>query len=192
MINLSQPWHLDCRIEAELPEDRLVGTRFLANTLFVSVAGILLLVFLWLAYSDFSLRGYIRDWEIRMDSRQAEVNEIQQMQSEYFQESAKIDEAYALMQTPLSISEFMTALGRTRPEKVVIDIVKSGEPGTIIMLGSVLESSGPASRLLGQYVKTLLGDAQIGPYFREILVTDMKEGMPGENALKFEVTFRPR
>ena len=95
-LGLSPHWHIDYRIEAELPEDNIVGTRFLVNAACALVAGAALLFAGWLAYRGLHLRRQIEDWQQRMADNRAEVRDIERMQREYAAESAKIDQAYAL------------------------------------------------------------------------------------------------
>lgn len=101
-LALSAHWHVDCRIEAELPEDNLVGTRFLINVVCSAVAFGALLFVGWLGYLNLSLRYQIRDWEQRIKDNRAEVLDIQRMQRDYATEAAKIDQAYALVRPEFS------------------------------------------------------------------------------------------
>jgi hypothetical protein len=81
---------VDCRIEAELPEDTIVGTRFLINVVFTALALTAFLYTGWLGYVNLNLRRQIRDWELRINENRAEVRDIQRMQQEYATEAAKI------------------------------------------------------------------------------------------------------
>ncbi|MDO8541676.1 MAG: hypothetical protein Q7S40_14660 [Opitutaceae bacterium] len=184
---LNPPWHVDCRIEAELPEDNIVGTRFLVNALFTAVAAGMLLFTGWLGYYGLSLRNETQDWNKRSDGNRAEVREIQRMQGEYAAEAAKIDQAYAMIRPRFYVSGFIANIGRTRPDAMVIDIVEWSEGG-IVIRGSVRESSERATRMLGGYVEQLRGDDQIMPLFRDIRLTDLDRGGTG-GALRFEINF---
>ena len=37
-LTLDPRWHVDCRIEAELPEDKVIGKRFIIHAAFVAAA----------------------------------------------------------------------------------------------------------------------------------------------------------
>src|SRR3954471_12202089 len=113
-LALSPHWHVDCRIEAELPEDTLIGTRFLVHAIFGGVAFAALLFSGWLGYVTMSLRHEVRDWEQRIHDNNAEVLEIQRMQRDYAAEAIKIDQAHALVKPQFFISGFIANLGRTR------------------------------------------------------------------------------
>ena len=185
---LSPHWHVDCRIESELPEDNVVGTRFLINVVFTAFAAGALLFTGWLGYLNLSLRHQIRDWEQRIVENRAEMLDIQRMQRDYAVVGGKIDQAYTLVRTQLYVSGFLNHIGRTRPEQMVIDIIEWNESGVIVR-GSVREKSERATRLLGGYVEQLRRDDKVAPLFRDIGLTDVDRGSTGET-LHFEIVFR--
>lgn len=181
-------WHVDCRLEAELPEDKIVGTRFLVNALFTALAAAMLLFTGWLGYVSLSLRHQIQDWENRINDNRAEVREIQGMQRDFAVEAAKIDQAHALMRPRFGVSRFISSIGRTRPEQMAVDIIEWNESGVFVR-GSVTESSERATRMLGGYVEQLRKDERIGPIFQEIVLTSLDRGGMG-GSLRFEIHFR--
>jgi hypothetical protein len=180
-------WHIDCRIESELPEDNIVGRRFLINVLFSALAVAGLLFAGWLGYLNLSTRHQTRDWELRINENRAEVRDIQRMQREYALEAGKIDEAYRLVRPQLFVSGFIANVGRSRPAQLVIDAIEWTEL-TIIMRGSVRDKSERASLLLGNYVKTLGKDEAMSPIFREIRLTGFDRGV-GDDVINFEIAF---
>jgi hypothetical protein len=186
---LSPHWHVDCRLEDELPDDNVVGTRFLINAAFGAVTVAAIIFTGWLFYLSFNLRYQIHDWEQRIGDNRAEVHDIQRMQREYSTEAAKIDQAYALVRPQFSVSSLLSNLGRTRPEQMMVEAIEWSEPGVIIMRGSLKETSERASLLLGSYVKQLSHDEKIGPLCREIVLTDVDRGTTGD-LLKFEIALR--
>jgi hypothetical protein len=187
-LALTQHWHVDCRVEAELPEDKIVGTRFLANVLFTAMAAGLLLFTGWLGYVGLSLRQQIRDWENRISDNRAAVREVQIMQRDFAAEAAKIDQAFALMRPRLRVSSFIANIGRSRPDQMAIDIIEWNEAGVVVR-GSLAETSERATRMLGGYVEKLREDDGIGPLFREIVLTSLDRGGSG-GSLRFEINFR--
>jgi hypothetical protein len=187
-LHISPHWHVDCRIEVDLPEDNLVGTRFIINMVFTAFAVAAVLFTGWLGYKNLSMRYQIRDWERRINDNRAVVSEIQQMGREYNVEAAKIDQAYALIRPQLFVSGFIMNLGRTRPEPVGIDIIEWNDTG-IVVRGSLRERSERATRILGLYVEELRRDKSMQPIFREISLTDLDRGSSGDT-IKFEIVFR--
>lgn len=180
-------WHIDCRIESELPEDNIVGRRFLTNVLFAAAAFACLLATGWLGYLDLSTRHQIRDWEQRINDNRAEVRDIQRMQRDYAIEAGKIDEAFKLIKPTMFVSGFIANLGRSRPAQLVIDAIDWND-ATIIMHGSVREKSERASLLLGNYVKALGKDEAMMPLFREIRLTGFDRGAT-DDVINFEIAF---
>jgi len=180
-------WHIDCRIPAELPEDTIVGPRFLAHVLAGALALGALLFTGWLGYLSLSLRYQIHDWEQRIKENRAEVADIQRMQREFAVESAKIDQAYALVKPQFYVSAFLANIGRTRPEQMIIDVIEWNEAG-VVLRGSMQEKSQRASQLLGDYVKQLKRDEKISPLFGDIHLTDIDRGATGDT-LRFEIKF---
>ena len=187
-LNRSLHWHVDCRIEAELPEDNIVGTRFLINVAFTAVALIAFLFTGWLGYVNLSLRRQINDWEQRINDNRAEVGDIQHMQREYATEAAKIDQAYALIRPQIYVSEFFKNIGRTRPDQMIIDLIDWNDAG-IVVRGSLAEKPERATRILSDYVEQVKSDRKIGPLFRDIGLADLSRGSGGES-LRFEIIFR--
>lgn len=186
-IGLTAHWHLDCRIESELPEDNVIGTRFLINTLFGAAAIAALLFAGWLGYLDLSTRHQIHDWEQRIGDNRGEVRDIKRMQGEYAVEAAKIDEAYKLIRPQLAVYDFLTNLGRARPALLVFDAIDWNDSG-IIVRGNIHDTSERASLLVGSYVKALNKDEKMTPIFREIRLTGFDRGTTND-IINFEIVF---
>jgi hypothetical protein len=186
-----QPWHLDCCFAKELPEDRVVGTRFLANALIGTCTATLVLLCAWLAWRDIDLRLEVSNFEAHQATRAPELKEIRRLQTDYMREALKIDQAHALMQVPIDLSDFIAELGRTRPERMVIDMIDSADMTTIVMRGSFQESSVRALALLKQYIETLKKNNQIGPRCSKIDSTSIRPSL-ADDVLNFEITFRLR
>jgi hypothetical protein len=189
-LGLTPHWHVDCRLVTELPEDNIVGTRFLINVVFSAVAVAALLFTGWLGYLSLSLRHQVRDWEQRIKDNRAEVRDIQRMQQEYAVEAAKIDQAYQLVRPQFYISGLIADLGRTRPDPVVIDIVDWNDIG-IVVRGTLRATKQQATDSLNTYVKRLAADEKLGPLFERIQLKDFDPGETGE-ATKFELLLTPK
>ena len=188
-LTLSPHWHVDCRVEAELPEDNIVGTRFLINVVFTAVALVMVLYTGWLGYVNLNLRRQIRDWENRINDNRAEVGDIKRMQRDYAMEAAKIDQAYTLIRPQLNVSGLFANIARTRPEQVVIDIIEWNDSG-VVLRGSLAEkNSERATRLVGAFVEQLRRETKIAEIFRDIGLTDMDRGSGGDT-LRFEIALR--
>lgn len=182
-------WRVDLRLVAELPEDNLVGTRFLVHVGFSAVAVMALIFAGWLGYKDYTVRHEISNWEKRIRASAAEVREIQNMQKKYAVEAAKIDQAWTLIRPQLRVSEFLADLGRTRPEALVIDIVEWNDAGIAVRC-NIRDTSEAATRILGNYVRLLNRDEKIGRLFN-VVSTDLARGS-NDGVFKCEITFRVR
>lgn len=189
-LNLSAHWHLDCRIVAELPEDRVIGTRFLINVFIAVITIVIGLCASWLLYVNLGLRQNIHEWEARMEEQRSEVAELARLQNDYSREAKKIDHAYELIKNPFVASRFILKLGRTHPEVMRIDRIE-GNISNIVIRGSLNESSERASIILSNYIRELRVDSEIGPLFSDIVMTDFQR-VTEDGKLNFEITFRFR
>src|ERR1035437_10103370 len=82
-LALSPHWHVDCSLVAELPDDRVVSSRFLVNLPFGAVTLVLLVLFGLKLSNDLSLRFEIANSDRRMADSRVEVASIKQMQLDY-------------------------------------------------------------------------------------------------------------
>ena len=187
-LALSPHWHVDYRIEAELPEDTVVSTRFLLNLAFTIPVLVALLVAAQVGAVTWSLHRQIGDWERRLKENRNEIIQIDRLQREFAVGAAKIDHAYVLLRPRLYVSGFLASLGRTRPEEASIDAIEWNEGG-IVVRGGLRERSERASRILGAYIDVLRKDEQIGPHFQKIVLTDVDRGSGADATLRFEIKF---
>lgn len=187
-LDLDPHWHVDCRIVVDLPEDSVIGIRFLINATAGAITLALAIGTFWLLYANLALRENIGDWETRINARQNEISEIEVVQLAFNRESAVVDTAYELIHSPLAVTQFVQHLGRTRPDIMVIDLIeRSGN--VIVLRGSLRESSERASRLLSAYVLRLHEDPATGSPFRDIVLTSVERLNEGD-MIRFEITFR--
>ena len=185
---LSPNWHVDCRLTAELPDDRVVSSRFLVNLPFGLVTLGLLMFFGWKFSTYLSLRSNIDDWGRRLADSRIEIANIKQLQREYAGAAAKIELAHNLINAPLFITHFTTQLSHTRPEQMVIDSIESVE-ANITVRGRLAETPERATVLIGTYMDQLRKDPLIGPHFRDISLTNFDRAANGIQQ-NFELTFK--
>jgi hypothetical protein len=185
---LSPHWHIDCRLEAELPEDKVVGLRFLAGMIFGLVALVSVLFAGWLSYKISTLDHQIHDWEIRLAENRSEARELMQMQGGYREQADRVDRAYAMIKSTLFVTQFMTSLGHSLPNQVTLDAIESIEGG-IVIRGNVKETSNGAAVLLGNYAAELRKNPEISPLFKAIKVTNLERSRTSDDRSYFEITF---
>jgi hypothetical protein len=186
---LSPHWHVDCRLVAELPEDSVVGVRFMTYAISCAIALAAVLFTGWYVYADLNLRHQIDDAAQRLEDDRWEVIEIRRLQHFYENESKKIESAFTEMRNPILLSGFTTEMGRTLPERMAIDTIEYGD-GRILIHGRLRESSEAASILLGKYLEQLRTDPAIGPHFSSINVTDLDRSTEDEQMMVYAITLR--
>lgn len=157
-------WHIDCRIEAELPKDNAISGRFVANILFGSVTFALLLVFAAFFYQTWTTGRQLRDWTARIAKSMPEVRVIQGLQREYVAEASKVDQAYGTIRPALLVTEFVGVLGRSLPREISVESLEWNDQD-IVMRGHIRESRLESGRILTQYVELLKKDPVIAPQF---------------------------
>jgi len=186
-LALSDHWHVDCGLVTELPDDRVISSRFLFNLPFGAVALILLIFFGLKLSTDLSLRNLIADWNRRLADSRVQVAGIKQMQREYSVVASKIEMAHTLVENRLFVYDFVNELGRTRPDSMVISSIGSTSYG-LVMRGTLGESSEQATLLIGKYVADLTKNPEFGAHF-EITVTSFERDRSSDQQ-NFELTFR--
>jgi hypothetical protein len=190
-LRLSSHWHVDCRIETDLPEDSLIGASFVANVTFSALTLTMVLLFSWTAYHTLTLRKQIRVWEQRIAENKTEVQEIRRMQREYVLESQKIDRAYGAIRPTLFVSEFLAIITQMLPAQVNIDSTEfSNDAGTVILRGNLRGSTPVAGTIVGAYVASLRKDPRLNQRFHLIRVTALTRGKGKNDEFQnFELTF---
>jgi hypothetical protein len=182
-------WHVDCRLVAELPEDSVVGIRFITYAVSCGIALAAILFTGWYGYADLSLRRQIQDDSQRLEDDRWDVIEIRRLQHFYEVESKKIESAYTEIKNPILISGFTAELGRTLPERMAIDTIEFAD-GRIVIHGRLREPSEAASILLGKYLDKLRADPELGPHFISINVTDLDRSTEDDQMMVFALTLR--
>jgi hypothetical protein len=185
---LTPHWHVDCRLVAELPEDSVVGVRFMTYAVSCAIALAVVLFTGWYTYADLSLRKQIEDSSQHLDDDHWEVIEIRRLQHFYENESKKIESAYSEMKNPFLISGFTSEIGHTLPDRMAIDTIEFGE-GKILIRGRLRDSSEAASILLGKYLDKLRADPDVGPHFTTINVTDLDRSIEDDDVMVYALTF---
>jgi hypothetical protein len=186
---LSPNWHVDCRLVAELPEDSVVGIRFITYAISVALAFAAVLFTGWYGYADLTVRHQIEDGTMRLEEDQWEVIEIRRLQRFYEMESKKIESAYNEMKSPILISGFTNELGRTLPERMVVDTIEYGD-GKFVVRGRLRQSSEEASILLGKYLDSLRTDPEVGPHYSSINVTALDRSPDDDQIMNYSITLR--
>ncbi|MBL9214765.1 MAG: hypothetical protein JNG83_04740 [Opitutaceae bacterium] len=183
------PWHIDCRLSAQLPSDELVRGRFLTNAVAVTLAVIALGCGVWQFYGNRALAADTSYWETRLSENRREIEEVNQTLRALSAAAEKIDQAYALVGSPIRLSELVVSLGTVRPPNMRIDVIESHDGGLMVR-GSLREPSDIASRTLRSYVEELRRMPAVSAAFPTITPTSLVR-QDATDLFNFEITFRP-
>lgn len=184
------PWHIDCRLSRELPDDNLVRRHFILQFLAALVCAGLAGYAAWQLYQRHTLEQGIAFWTRTLADNRVQADEIRESRRQLAADAARIDQAYTLLGAPLTLSALLTELGTTRPEHIVIDSFQSGATG-VTLRGVLQASPEEASRLLGDYVTQLRNDPALSGRFGQITLTSM-DRQDSARRFGFEVALRYR
>ncbi len=186
----SGDWRLDFRLTDDLPEDSVVGRRFLANLVAGTIAGAALLACAWSGYTLYTTLNGIADWESRIADADGDVRHIDRLQRAYDVEAARIDEIHRLVSYPIPMTTFLVELAKTLPPGMVVDMIDTKQ-GALVVRGQLDDDSERASRLVGNWVGELAKHEVLGPVFQTVKLTGL-ERFDDEEGLLFEITLTPR
>jgi len=186
LLGLTPHWHVDCRLEHELPEDRIVGRRFLVQVAFGSFALASMLLAGWVGYTRFSLVREISDWEQQIESRREQTAEIQRNQVDFQKESVKIAQAAAEVGSPVLFSTFISELGRDLPDSITVDSIDWY--GDELVVGGLV----PSAAVFKSYLSFLRSeDSPLAETFPDIYQRGYERVRDSQENYEFELGFRP-
>ncbi len=179
------PWRVDCRLSAALPSGDLVRRRFLTNAVAGTLAAGAIIITSWQLYVSNTLSADIAFWKQRIKDNQQQVEELNQLTKKLGEQTARIDQANALMSGPYVLSDLIMSFGRTRLDKMSIETIR-GFAGGVSLRGSLREPAEQGAQTLRSYVNTLRKDPEIGPKFSVIALVNMER--TGEtDVIDFEI-----
>lgn len=186
------PWRVDLRLIAELPEDDVVGRKFLINSI---TGGLLLLVALvtgWHFYLRMSVAHELESWQETVKRHRAASNEVKNLRTLLFGDAAKVEYAHNQLHASIALSALLMELGRTRPDLVRLERIE-GDDLAVQIHGSMLESSTTrASQLLGRYVEQLRKHPVIGTSFASITLAGIGRAEGAADQITFDLSLRVR
>lgn len=187
-VSLARPWHVDCRLSADLPGNRMVNRRFVTDSLAAALAVSVLVLTLWQLFAIRSLRADTDKWRGEIAANQGLFDQLSRDAAELKEKSARLDLAYSLMASPYAATDLMLSFGRTLPARMRLDRIEAND-SRVVLTGAILEPAEDASRTLGEYMESLRRDPAIGPLFSNIAITSLqREG--NSEVVAFEVTLR--
>ncbi|HEY4302156.1 MAG TPA: hypothetical protein VGM73_14875 [Candidatus Didemnitutus sp.] len=182
------PWHVDCRLSKELPDDNPIRMRFLVAVVAGTLAAAALTYLLWAVYSRQTLIADIVASRHRIEAGSAEAANLRTVGSVLASDAARVDDIYAQTRSPITVSEFIEETGRTRPAPIRLDMVEMAN-GSITLRGGLNESSQRASILLSRYVADLRAGAYFRRLFSSITLTSLDRNEQ-TGSINFEITLK--
>ncbi|HVT73447.1 MAG TPA: hypothetical protein VHD61_09940 [Lacunisphaera sp.] len=179
------PWHIDCRLSAQLPSGDLIRRKFIGNVVAASIAACVLILAFWQLYVSGSLRSEIQYWQDQVATHKRQFAELNLATKTLDAKVARLDAAYDLMGAPYHVSDLLLNFGRTRLPKMSILSI-NGFAGGVVVRGTLQEPSEQAAQTLKHYVEDLRKDPAIGPLFSAIVLTSL-ERAEGADTLTFEI-----
>ena len=180
-----QPWHFDCRLSKELPDDNPIRGRFLANLFACTIAAIALFYAGITVYSHIMLSNEIAYWEQVKQTNSGQLAELQKVIGSIQTGARRLDDIQKLTVTPLPVLDFIQEIGRNRPANIRIDMLEYHD-GAAYIRGGLRESSQRSSALLSQYVTELRANPRLRPFFTVISQTSMERN-PQAGTISFEI-----
>jgi len=179
------PWHLDCRLSAQLPSDDLIRGRFVINVIAATLASAVLIFTLWQFYVGGSLSSQISYWQEQIAGHRRQFAELNLATRRLETKVARLDEAYNLMGAPYQLSDFVINIGRTRLPRMSFTSI-NGFPNGVVLRGKLLEPSGQAAMTLRRYADDLRKNPAIAPLFATIALVSMEREESNE-VMTFEI-----
>jgi hypothetical protein len=182
------PWHIDCRLSKELPDDKPIRMRFLAAVVAATLAAGSVTYLIWAVYSRQMLISDIATSRHRIEAGSAEAARLRTVGSALASEAARVDDIYAQSRSPITVSEFIQETGRTRPAPIRLDMIEL-TTGSVTLRGGLNESSQRASVILSRYVADLRGGAYFRRLFSAITLTSLDRNEQ-TGSINFEITLK--
>jgi len=183
-----QPWHFDCRLSKELPDDNPVRGRFLASLFAGTLAAVALFYTGITVYAHTILQNEITYWQQQIQVNGPQMMELQRVIASIQTGARRLDDIHKLAATPLPVSDFVQEIGRTRPANIRIDMLEFHD-GAAFIRGGLKESSQRASAQLSQYVAELRTNPRLRPLFSSISQTSMERNAQA-GTISFEINLK--
>jgi hypothetical protein len=165
-------WHPNLRIEAKLPDTKVVRTDFLVNGIAVTV---LLVFVLWCGIREWTIRslGEQIDETDRLIQRDEPLSRrAVELYGKFTKEQAKTEEVVAFMKSRPTVSDIFLRIGQTLPKKIAIESVDIGEK-SVVLKGTVRGLPEKASGDASAYEAQLRHDPILGELFSEVHIISL-------------------
>ena len=186
------PWRVDLRLVSELPEDDVVGRKFLINSITSTILLLVALVTGWHFYLRLTTADELQSWRDTINKNRAASNEVKNLRTLLFGEAAKVEFAHSILAMPMSPSQLLVELGHARPEVLRFELIE-GDDVAAIVRGSLVETSSTrASQLLGRFVDQLRRHHVISRSYPSINLVGMSRSERDAAVITFELALRAK
>ena len=159
-------WHPDFRDPAALPDVKVIRTSFFLNVCAAVILCALLIFFFYREFESRSLEEQVESHNLRISERQSQNQHAVDLSREFANEATKVSELEEFLDVPIGVSDFLSELARTIPDRVVFSRINyrlTGSRGEVVLTGRVHGASGDATDLVSEYERFFTED----PYFTE-------------------------
>jgi hypothetical protein len=182
-------WHPNLRIEASLPDTKVVRTAFFINGAAIFVTIGLLLVLGHREWSLHEVTKQIADLQRQIDRDRVESARGVSMYQDFKNEEAKVAEVNDFVHSKAVCSVIVMRLGQITPKRIALDSIDIRSTGVMLratVKGAPDHASGDASA----YEKQLRSDKVLGPMFKDVNLLNMRRNASsGRLAIEVQCEF---
>ena len=121
--NVKTAWHPDFRIVEELPDIKVVRTKFLINIISIVIFGILLIIVGYREIIKIGLKQNIRSYQSEIEDRQPANRKLTAMSIDFTKLGEELKDVKQFKKQPLDLIETIIELSEMRGSGVVYDRV---------------------------------------------------------------------
>ncbi|HEY9155802.1 MAG TPA: hypothetical protein VIM69_11770 [Opitutaceae bacterium] len=184
-----QPWHPNFRNTTELPDIKTVRTKFFINAACIVLALGALLYWLYIEYTVRTIDGELKNVNNQIAHDTKGSQEAIAQYKKFKANEAKITELSTFASgQKLLLSDFITNLGQTLPEHVLVTEIQLKEQ-QIDLRGTIKSSSEAASGISAAYEKQLRDSREFGSRFSSVVLTSLSRDA-STGFMNFEIVLK--
>jgi hypothetical protein len=184
------PWHIDYRRSGDLPSGELVRSRFITNTIALTLAAATFVLGLWQLYSGRETQADIAYWEQRMTENKRAYDAFERDTKALSAAASRLDQAYTQAAGSGSLADTLIGLGHARPPAIRLDGIESIEGG-VVLRGSLQGSSPFARQTLNDFMAALKREPALAPVTVNVALTSFtRREREAAEGFDFEITLK--
>ena len=167
--NTKTAWHPDFRIVEELPDIKVVRTKFLINIVSIVIFGILLIIVGYREIVKIGLKQNIKAYQAEIEDRQPTDRKLTAMSIEFTKLGEELKDIEQFKEHPLNLIETMIELSEMRGKGVIYDRVSYRHEWDSVAKEEVynirLQGKGRTTADIGE-LKPRLSALKVAPNYR--------------------------